>query len=43
MTFKLGAIKSVIETTQQSHGKQLETHEMKLENHEIRIAALEKR
>lgn len=41
MSFKLGAIKSAIETTQMSHSKQLETHKMKLENHEIRITAIE--
>lgn len=42
MSFKLGSIKSTLETEQKSHRKLLTAHEEQLRNHESRITALEK-
>lgn len=42
MSFKLGSIKSSLETEQKSHGKQLAAHEEQLKDHETRITTLEK-
>lgn len=42
MSFKLGIIKSALETKQQTHAKQLESHEGQLKDHETRITKLEK-
>lgn len=42
MSFKLGSIKSALETEQKSHGKQLQAHKEQLKDHETRITTLEK-
>jgi hypothetical protein len=42
MSFKLGSIKSSLETEQKSHSKQLDFHEEQLKDHETRITTLEK-